>query len=127
MTIRKSGTAVWLRIVCAVLLLSLGFGHKPLFAQPTLSATDAAFVLPDGSFSVLCLSDSADGKPAKSGWHGCEACLVVSGALLPLPSADHVPANGHLRAIDFPRHAVLLDRYGGRPGSPVRGPPSTSA
>ena len=123
MTTRVTKTAIWLRIFCAVLLLSLGFGHKPLYARPAPALSDAAFVLPDGTFGLLCLGDAGEGKPQKSGWHGCDACLVAFGALLPPPPADYAPADGNFRSIDLPFTTACLVRQTAWPGSPVRGPP----
>lgn len=127
MSTRLTTMAIWLRIFCAVLLLSLGFGHKPAYAQTAPLSFDTAYVLPDGSFSLLCLAGADEGKPGKTGWHGCEACLIAGGALLPQPPVDHVPALKNFARIDFPASTALAVRHAARPGSPVRGPPSTVA
>ena len=127
MTTNMTRMAIWLRIFCAVLLLSLGFGHKPAYAQTAPISFDTAYVLPDGSFSLLCLGGADEGKPGKAGWHGCEACVIAVGALLPLPPVAHVPALKNFSYVDFPASAVLQVWHATRPGSPVRGPPSSVA
>lgn len=115
---------MWMRIVCAAVLLSLGFAHKPLDARPMPALPEAAYVLPDGSVALLCVA-GADHRdhPGDHVRHGCDACLIASGALLPAPPADHSPAAGLLQAIRFPPGSALFVRGAWRPGSPVRGPP----
>jgi hypothetical protein len=122
MTIRIKTIADWMRLFCAVAILSLGFAHKPVQAHAVRFSTEIA--LPDGSFSLLCLGDTDRDEPTRLGWHGCDACLVASGSMLPSPRGDHVPALRHFVALDFPTRAALLFRDALRPGSPVRGPPA---
>lgn len=113
-----------MRLFCAAVLLSLGFAHKPLQARPMPAPTEAAYVLPDGSVALLCAA-GADHRdhPADRIRHGCDACLIASGALLPAPPADHSPAAGLLQPIRFPAGTELFASDPWRPGSPVRGPP----
>jgi hypothetical protein len=90
-----------MRIFCAVVLLSLGFGPGPaqalsveaLFVQTLASAqlddrigTAAAdYRLPDGSFAGLCLAGE-DGPLARHphGLPHCEVCLLCASSLLPV-------------------------------------------
>lgn len=124
MTVGMTSTASWLRIFCAVLLLSLGFAHKPLYAQSSADPASSFYVLPDGSFSAICFDGAGHVQhPEKSGWYGCEACRIASGALLPPPPAGHVPALRDYRGIVFAVRTAFLDSEAWRPGSPVRGPP----
>lgn len=127
MAIGHTRTAAWLRIFSAMLLLSLGFGHAPVVAQP--ASFDAAYVLPDGSFSLLCMGgaaqdDAGRDRPASHHRHGCDACLIASAALLPTPPLDHAPAGTGFLTLAFPPVLTVLARRHGRPGTPVRGPPS---
>ena len=114
---------IWMRVACAVLLLSLGMAHKPVYAQSAVSPADAAYRLPDGSFAMLCFGGGADRGKSKSAGRGCEACRIASGTLLPSPPGDHRPAPGGYRDIAFPVRTAFLAPGGWRPGSPVRGPP----
>jgi hypothetical protein len=123
MTVGTTRMASWLRIVCAVLLLSLGLAHKPLYAQPSFAPASSTYVLPDGSFAGLCLGDAGQDQPVKSVWYGCDACRIASGVLFPMPPADHASALRDLRGVVFPVPSVSLDSVAWRPGSPVRGPP----
>lgn len=86
-----------LRIVCAALMLSLGFAHKPVsaIAAPT-TALDDIYRLPDGSFAEICEAHSdanavhLPGKPDHSGNVSlfCEACLLASSILIPTPDVN---------------------------------------
>ena len=88
------------------------------------ASSEAAYVLPDGSVALLCApGDDHGDHPGDPVRHGCDACLIASGALLPAPPADHSPAAGLLRAIRFPASLALFVPAAWRPGSPVRGPP----
>jgi hypothetical protein len=73
-----------LRILCALVLLSLGLApHAPPVAANPLAWTDEAFLLPDGSMPTLCIGmDDQDPhqKPVR-----CEVCLLSATALLPAP------------------------------------------
>lgn len=74
---------ILLRIFCAIVFLSVGFGHR----APAALANDiqsVAYVLPDGSFADLCIADSGQkhARPAAD----CEACRLAGAILLPEPS-----------------------------------------
>lgn len=78
----KTGTMI-LRILCAMVFLSAGFGHR----TPAAMATDVqsiAYVLPDGSFADLCIADQ--GQKHAMSTSDCEACRLSSAVLLPEPS-----------------------------------------
>jgi hypothetical protein len=125
MTANSTRTAIWLRIFCAALLLSLGFAHKPVYAAPAFNPTSSYYALPDGGFADLC-GDTDQGKPGKSRL-GCEACRLASNVLLPAPPADHACAAQDFRGIEFSLRTAFLCSALPRPGSPVRGPPSLIA
>ena len=74
---------ILLRIFCAMVFLSVGFGHR----TPAVLANEVqsvAYVLPDGSFADLCIADAGQkhAHPAAD----CEACRLASTILLPEPS-----------------------------------------
>lgn len=118
---------MWLRIFCAALLLSLGFAHKPLHAQPSTDPASSFYLLPDGTFAALCVDDVHHGKPRKS-WlgSGCDVCRLTSSTVLPSPAADEAATLRDFGAVVFPARIAFLGRTSPRPGSPVRGPPSLS-
>ena len=128
MTKRMTRTAVLLRIFCAVLLLSLGFAHERLYAEPALDPASSRYLLPDGTFAGLCIGDIRHGKPHKA-WlgSGCDACRLASAILLPPPSPDHAALLRNCHGAGFSIRTAFLSRMSPRPGSPVRGPPSFSA
>lgn len=117
-----------MRIICAVLLLSLGFAHKPVHAQPLSDPTNSYYLLPDGTYAELCIEDVDHGKPQKS-WlgSGCDACRLASGIALPAPPADIASRLAERSEVLFPQPLALLRGGAWRPGSPVRGPPFLSA
>ncbi|WP_236776536.1 hypothetical protein [Agrobacterium tumefaciens] len=86
-----------LRIFCAALMLSLGFAHKPVLAAAPTVSLDESYRLPDGTFAEICLGHGdgvnvSHGKddPAHSGdaMLFCEACLLASSILLPIPDTE---------------------------------------
>ena len=123
MTANSTRTAIWLRILCAALLLSLGFAHKPLYVPPSSNPASSYYALPDGSFAGLCIGDADRGKPGKS-WLGCEACRLAASVLLPAPPVDQASTARNCRDIEFSPVAAVLGSVLQRPGAPVRGPPS---
>lgn len=91
---RLPTTVKLLRTLCAVLMLSLGFAHKPIVAVAApVGAFDEAYRLPDGSFAEICavhtdIPNSHDtGKANHPGTALplCEACRLVTSILLPTP------------------------------------------
>ncbi|MGV3548322.1 hypothetical protein [Rhizobium sp.] len=121
----STSIAIWLRIFCAALLLSLGLGHKPVFAGSSAGPASSYYLLPDGTFSDICIDNADRGKPQKS-WFGsgCELCRLSGAVLLPAPPVDLDRASGDFHAIAFRLRLALADARIPRPGSPVRGPPS---
>lgn len=81
--------ALWVRWLCAVALVLVGFAHAPPqgLASP-LQLDAAAYMLPDGSIPDLCEPGHADADHGGKmlGWKGCEACRISAVALLPLPT-----------------------------------------
>lgn len=76
------------RILCALALLFVGFGHQPAGMAENTPFNVAAYALPDGTLPVLCVSESDDSQK-DSGKHihaqGCEACRISASVLLPSP------------------------------------------
>ena len=125
---RITGMAGWLRIVCAVALLCIGFfAHMPPSvgqAQPS-SLELAHYALPDGTLPVLCLPGDEGGPDGDAGMgKGCAACRLGADFALPMPQG--------MAAWLFPRveHGVppAQDQASGRRLVPAnaspRAPPS---
>ncbi|MFN4205474.1 MAG: hypothetical protein ACK4HG_03705 [Agrobacterium albertimagni] len=111
---------ILLRIFCAMVFLSVGFGHR----APAALANDiqsVAYMLPDGSFADLCIADA--GQKHASPVADCEACRLAGAILLPEPSdqswlLDRFPSLGEIDPVDSTvRPSHLLDR------PRLRGPP----
>lgn len=123
-----------LRMLCAVVMLSLGFAHKPVVAVAApVIALDEAYRLPDGSFAEICAAHSdieahAKGKTDHRGmiWPLCEACLLAASILLPTPDTTSW-ARADIASLDnapVPYQAVPHDVERQRPKA--RAPPGIS-
>ncbi|OHV81515.1 hypothetical protein [Rhizobium sp. LCM 4573] len=75
-----------LRILCAAVLLSLGFAHQPVIAAAPLASYDEAYRLPDGTFAEICTEGGHRELPAAK--PVCEACLLAGSIILPPPSDE---------------------------------------
>lgn len=77
------------RILCALALLFVGFGHQPVAMAESNPFDIAAYALPDGTLPALCVSENDDGQKDSGGKHihaqGCEACRISASVLLPSP------------------------------------------
>ena len=122
MTVKWNNAMAWLRILCAVLLVSAGLAHRPLAAQPLPPQGIAVYVLPDGSLADLCVPGDY-GQKGKLIWHGCEACRIASSILIPEPPIESASIERTEIATDFasvrPTPAALPFHAGASP----RGPP----
>lgn len=83
---RITGMAGWLRIVCAVALLCIGFAHMPpAVGQAQSSSLELThYAFPDGTLPVLCLPEGGPGGDAGLG-KGCAACRLSADFALPMP------------------------------------------
>lgn len=120
--------AAWVRILCALALICVGFAHKPPVIDPrAIPAQEiSAYVLPDGTLAELCLPDvAADGKvkPHLFGT-GCEACRLSGSVVLATPPrADGEVILATLDVLSPP----LVEALHGRvfpPAAAPRAPPS---
>ncbi len=89
---QPTGWMVWVRMLCALAVLSVGFAHRMPVASaaPSLPGTVIAadYLLPDGTTASLCMpeTEKADGSKAPaSGMPACEACRISTAVLIPLP------------------------------------------
>lgn len=88
-----------LRLLCVVSLLLVAFAHKPITLGPIVSDIDGpysiAYLLPDGTFPVICITDVADPQKNHLPVHqlhvsDCDACRISSAFICPAP----LPSNG---------------------------------
>lgn len=82
MNTRSNHTTRILRIVCAMVFLSLGFAHRTPPAIAT-AVQSAAYSLPDGTFADLCIADRGHGRAEMK--VDCEACRLAGAVLIPEP------------------------------------------
>ncbi|WP_117191068.1 hypothetical protein [Rhizobium terrae] len=120
MTARRDIAANWMRIFCAVVLLSLGFGHQSLSAAAPPDAHSEAYRLPDGMFADIC-SEGGHGHKAPAARPLCEVCLLAASVILPPPSGE-ASSVGKGIALDNP-----LRPFPGLPGTSTVGRPKSRA
>ena len=114
-----------IRMLSVLALVLVAFAHRPIdLGSGSLGGGDfeiAHYVLPDGSYPVICVTDQTDGKvqPGHGDHAGssssCEACRIASSFLCPAPAfstgaAPHVamahavvpPPPAQRRAVNHP-------------------------
>lgn len=123
MTSNRKTSGIALRILCAMLLVFLGFAHKPFSSAAAQDMVLASYVLPDGTTASLCMPDQ-DGKQGKHVDHGCEACRISSNIVVPVPSADAEPAVLAVTTVAFVLTPEAFHRLAFPPNAPPRGPPA---
>ena len=117
-----------MRILCALALVFVGFGHQPsAFAADQLSPADLSqYALPDGSLPTLCVTVTDDsGQTHGKIVHliGCEACSISAAVLLPRP-LDVVGVRIGFRATtELPPRTEAFYRQLFPPNSGPRAPP----
>lgn len=117
-----------IRMLSVLALVLVAFAHRPI----DLGSGDfeiAHYVLPDGSYPVICVTDQTDGK-ARPG-HGdhagssssCEACRIASSFLCPAPafSTGAAPHVAMAHAVVPPQPALRRAVY--PPSAPPQAPP----
>jgi hypothetical protein len=114
---------VALRMLCAMLLVFLGFAHKPIVASAASLPASASFVLPDGTVASLCLPGH-DGAKDSHVDRGCDACRLASSIALPESCAEAQRVAGRPADDLFALPAGSFRRLNFPPSAPPRGPPS---
>jgi hypothetical protein len=90
MTARLNTAANSTRILCAMLLLLLGFAHQPVQAAAPLDSYSEAYRLPDGTFADIC-SEGDHGHRTPAAKPLCEVCLLSASVILPPPGDETWP------------------------------------
>lgn len=115
---KTSGVA--LRIFCAMLLVLLGFAHRPVASAPLGEL--ATYVLPDGSVASLC-TPSEDGRQGKHVDPRCEVCRISSDIAAPMAPAVSQDIQLHAAVVTFAFVPERFHRLAFPPNAPPRGPP----
>ncbi|OWV78774.1 hypothetical protein ATY78_11755 [Rhizobium sp. R635] len=86
---RRTGlkATLFLRMLCALSLLFLGFAHQAPQAVASEGYDAAAYMLPDGSFASLCVTVKDDDGKTVAFKPNCEACRLSASVILPMPDA----------------------------------------
>lgn len=121
--------AIWLRILCAVALVCIGFAHRIPMANAAPSAQElAAYSLPDGSLPVLCITqdDSSSGKQSTISDKSCDACRLNASTDLPTPAVLDIPSLKPMRQAILPVRFEAFTRQLFPPNAAPRAPPAVS-
>jgi hypothetical protein len=116
---KTSGLA--LRLFCAMLLVALGFAHRPASAMP---AAISAYMLPDGSLPTICIPQNEDSKSGKEMGQRCEACRIAGAVALPSPPCASAKIAPVSERAAFAFTAERFHRLNFPPNAPPRGPPA---
>lgn len=113
---------LFLRMLCALSLLLLGFAHQVPQAVAS-DGYDAAYMLPDGSFASLCVTMKDTGGKTVAFQPNCEACRLSASVILPTPAAGSWLERKLASFINPPIETAAVARVSavGRPNS--RAPP----
>lgn len=125
-----AGWAVALRLLCAFALLAVGFAHK-LPEAVAAEATDfSAYVLPDGTLPVICVTDTGTDQQTDShktkhiAASDCEACRIAQGLVFaPPPPALSLPLRVQPTAVPVLKAEAFHRRLYPPNGGP-RAPPA---
>lgn len=121
--------AIWLRIVCAIALVCVGFAHRmpAAYASP-LTQERAAYALPDGTIPVLCTpqEDGSGGKKGSLADKGCDACRLSTSTDLPHPAILEIPLMKRVRQAVLPVRFEAFTRQLFPPNAAPRAPPTVS-
>lgn len=121
--------AIWLRIMCAIALVCVGFAHRmpTAYASP-LPQEMAAYALPDGTIPVLCTpqEDGSAGNKGSLADKGCDACRLSASTDLPPPAVLPIPLMKPVRQAVLPVRFEAFTRQLFPPNAAPRAPPAVS-
>ncbi len=115
------------RLLCVLALMLVAFAHKPVDIASAEELLLAEYVLPDGSYPVLCITDHAVDKNDRSqhlhNSNICDACRISSAFLCPAPTASSgaAPIMALAHAVVPSQPVLRRDIY--PPSAPPQAPP----
>lgn len=118
-----------IRILCVLALMLVAFGHKPVALASPEQLLLAQYVLPDGSYPVLCITDHAvdqDSHDSDQHLHNkniCDACRISSAFLCPAPAASTGVAINIATADVIAPSEPILRQQTYPPQAPPQAPP----
>lgn len=119
----------FVRTICAIALLLVGFAHQPPAIAMAGSAPLAlsSYVLPDGTVPDICFSeDGAHGDGHAPELSVCDACIIASSILLPAPADLSGRPLALTLAVLEPQRAETVHRRLFPPNAAPRAPPLSS-
>jgi hypothetical protein len=115
---------ILVRLVCALSLALVAFGHQPLSLPRAGTLAVAAHAFPDGSQPVICLTDTAGkGDPQQAHRHGCDACRISSAFFIPAPDCLAVAERMDASAVPPLPAMPPIIRAAYPPSAPPQAPP----
>lgn len=122
-------TTLAIRILSVLALMLVAFAHKPVALASPEQLLLTQYVLPDGSYPVLCITDQAidhDGHDRDQHLHNnniCDACRISSTFLCPQPAVSTGAApNKSAMDVIIPSEPVLKQAIY-PPSAPPHAPP----
>lgn len=119
----------FVRIICAIALLLVGFAHQPpaIAMAGTQPLALAAYALPDGTIPDICFSeDGSHGDRHGPELSVCDACIIASSILLPSPADVAGRRLALTLAVIEPQQAETVRRRLFPPNAAPRAPPLSS-
>ncbi|MBO1024859.1 hypothetical protein IPU75_09030 [Ochrobactrum sp. SD129] len=118
-----------IRILSVLALMLVAFGHKPVTLASPEQLLLAEYVLPDGSYPILCITDHAvdqDGHDRDQHLHNsniCDACRISSAFLCPTPAPSTGAAPNVAAADIVVPSEPILRQTAYPPSAPPQAPP----
>ncbi|WP_425349357.1 hypothetical protein [Falsochrobactrum shanghaiense] len=123
---RRAMLAIRIMSVLAVVLVA--FAHRPIELSSASDFQSSYYMLPDGSYPVLCINDNSTdsydhGQKRHLHDNGCEACRISAAFLCPLPasSTGAAPDIATAQHIILPQPILRRNIY--PPSAPPHAPP----
>jgi len=123
-SVRQRWQSIAVRAFCAIALVFAAFAHRPAIANYPSDFDITAYMLPDGTIPVICLTDS-EGNPIHSGHAGdCEFCRIASTFAVPEAPVEFTSCAVSTKPrFDLPEDDEFI-RQAFSANAPPRGPPA---
>ena len=120
---------VLVRLLVAIALALTAFAHRAAPVNAAPAADFLAYVLPDGTLPVLCLTESGDeNSDHHKGSAACEFCRIAGAIAFAVPPALHgAPIDAAKRVSPVALAGLVRGEPAFWPAAPPQGPPAVLA